>query len=123
ATEPGFGTWTRVAVNYPDDLVNGGNACGIPTSNGPLTVFSRSITTPTYPAAAYAGSLSAYAGQSVKLRWRFGSDAGLTRQGWWVDDIAITNAQLPAACSAGVAPTPKEPSADGGMKASRAAAG
>jgi hypothetical protein len=86
-------------------------------------VFSRSITTPTYPAAAYAGSLSAYAGQSVKLRWRFGSDAGLTRQGWWVDDIAITNAQLPAACSAGVAPTPKEPSADGGMKASRAAVG
>jgi hypothetical protein len=119
ATGPGFSTWTRVAVNYPDNLMFSGNACGIPTSSA-NTVFSRTITTPAYPGSPYTGSLSAYAGQSVKVRWRFGSDAGVTGKGWWVDDVAISNAQLPAACSAGAAPAPREPSANGGMTASRA---
>jgi len=122
ATGPAYGTWTRLAVNYPDDLPNGGNACGIPTS-GAGTVFSRTIATPTYPASLYSGSLAAYAGQSVKLRWRFASDGGVVGQGWWIDDIAITNAVLPGVCSAGAPLTPKEPSANGGMTASRASSG
>ena len=122
ATGPSFGAWTKVAVNYPDDLPNGGNACGIPTS-GANTVFSRTFATPVYPASPYTGSLAAYAGQTIKLRWRFSSDAGLTRAGWWVDDVAITNAQLPTTCAAGTPPNPKEPSADGGMKASPAPSG
>lgn len=122
ATGPSYGTWTKVAVNYPDHLANSGNACGIPTS-GANTVFSRTITTPAYPASPYTGSLAAYAGQSIKLRWRFASDSGLTRAGWWVDDVAIANAQLPTSCAAGTPPNPKEASADGGMKASRAPSG
>ena len=72
ATGPSYSTWTKLAINYPaDSLTFSGNACGIPTS-GTGTVFSRTITTPTYSASPYAGSLAAYAGQSVKLRWRFG---------------------------------------------------
>jgi hypothetical protein len=51
------------------------------------------------------------------------SDGGVTGKGWWIDDIAITNAVLPGVCSAGVPLTPKEPSADGGMTASRPTAG
>ena len=78
ATGPSYGTWTKVAVNYPDDLTNGGNACGIPTS-GANTVFSRSIGTPAYTASPYTGSLAAFAGQSVKLRWRLSTDGGLVR--------------------------------------------
>ncbi len=31
--------------------------------------------------------LSAYADQSVQFRFRFGSDAGTGREGWYVDDI------------------------------------
>ena len=122
ATGPGYGTWTKLAVNYPNGLVNGGTACGFPVS-GPGTVFSQSIATPAYSASPYSGSLGAYAGQSVKLRWRLGSDGGVTGKGWWIDDVAITNALLPGVCSAGASLTPKEPSANGGMAASRASSG
>jgi carboxypeptidase T len=122
ATGPSYGTWTKLSVNYPNPLQFAGNACGIPIS-GNNTVFSQNIGTPAYTASPYTGSLAAYAGQSVKLRWRFSTDGGATAKGWWIDDIAITNAVLPGVCSAGSAPTPKEPSANGGMTASRAPLG
>jgi len=120
ATGPGFATWTKLAMNYPDALSFTGNACNIPTG-GAGTVFSRTVTTPSYPALPYSGSLSAYAGQSIKLRFRFSSDGGVVGAGWWVDDVAVTNAIIPGTCSAGSAPNPKEASADGAMKASRLA--
>jgi hypothetical protein len=122
ATGPAYGAWTRLALNYPDPLLNSGNACGFPTS-GAGTAFSRTIAAPTYPASPYTGSLAAYAGQSVKLRWRFSSDSNLTRAGWWVDDIAVTNVLVPGICAPGAAPNPGEPSADGSMTASRAPSG
>jgi hypothetical protein len=122
ATAPSFATWAKLAVNYPDALSFPGNACGIPTS-GASTVFSRTTAIPAYSAAAYSGSLAAYAGQTVKLRFRFSSDGGITGNGWWVDDIAITNAVIPGTCASGAPSTPKEPSADGGMIASKAPAG
>ncbi len=31
--------------------------------------------------------LAAFAGSDVQLRWRFGSDAGVNREGWYVDDV------------------------------------
>jgi hypothetical protein len=36
-----------------------------------------------------AFDLSAYAGQSVRIRFRFGSDSTGTREGWYVDDIEL----------------------------------
>ncbi len=107
ATAPSFTNWTKLAtVNYPDALSNGGNACGIATG-GAGTAFSRSGT-PAYAATDYAGSLAAYAGQDVRLRFRFGTDGGSTGQGWWIDDVRVENALVPTSCSAGVPPTPKE---------------
>ena len=32
------------------------------------------------------------AGQSVRFRWRCGSDASVSRAGWWVDSVAVTGA-------------------------------
>ena len=120
APGPAYSAWTKLAINYPaDSLTFTGNACGLPTS-GTGTVFSRTFTFPNYPAFLYTGSLSAYAGQSVKLRWRLSSDPGVVGQGWWVDDVAVTNAVVPGTCSTGNAPNPKEASADGHMTASRA---
>lgn len=118
ATGPSYSTWTKVAVNYPDPLSFTGNACGVPTG-GASSVFSRTIATPAYPASPYSGSLGAYAGQSVKLRWRLSSDAGVVGQGWWIDDVAITNAVIPGACTPGGAPSVQEASAAGDMHASR----
>jgi hypothetical protein len=84
-------------------------------------VFSRTITAPAYPASPYSGSLGAYAGQSVKLRWRLSSDAGVVGKGWWVDDIAITNTVIPGACVSGGSPSVQEASPAGDMHASRGA--
>jgi bacillopeptidase F (M6 metalloprotease family) len=44
-------------------------------------------------------SLAAYAGQNVRLAWRYGSDTGVNEEGWYVDDIAVTNVQIPGSCS------------------------
>lgn len=33
--------------------------------------------------------LSAYAGQRIRLRWRFGSDAAVNYEGWYVDDLNL----------------------------------
>jgi hypothetical protein len=124
APGPAYSAWTRLAtVNYPDALSNTGNACGFPKSfTG--TVFSHSSVSPSYAASGYAGGLSAYAGQDVKLRWRLSSDSTTSGAGWWVDDIAVTNAVFRQACTSGSAASPAEPGAAASpMTASRAASG
>ena len=117
AAGPSYASWTKLGINYPDPLSFLGNACGFQTS-GASTVFSRTFATPAYAAAGYSGSLAAYAGQSVKLRWSFSTDGGVVGKGWWVDDIAVANASLPGICSSGQASSPHEP---GALRASRAA--
>lgn len=124
AEGPSFSTWTRLTtVNYPDSLGNVGNACGFPKSFSG-TVFSRNYTTPTYPASSWNGSLSAYAGKEIKLRWRLSSDSTGAFKGWWVDDIAVTDAVFRSVCASGSAPPPMEASADAApMHADRGSAG
>ncbi len=39
--------------------------------------------------------LSAYNGQNVSFRWRFGSDGSLTAAGWYIDDVVIIGATPP----------------------------
>jgi bacillopeptidase F (M6 metalloprotease family) len=45
--------------------------------------------------------LSAWAGQSVKLRWLYRTDTAQTGEGWFVDDVALTHAQVPGVCTMG----------------------
>jgi hypothetical protein len=117
---PAFSSWTKLTtVNYPDGLLNTGNACGFPTSFSG-TVFSRNVAAPTYPTSSYTGSLAAFAGKDIKLRWRLGSDSTGTFAGWWIDDVSVTNATFRQVCATG---TSAHPSEAGPMTASRAAAG
>ncbi|MCC6477013.1 carboxypeptidase regulatory-like domain-containing protein, partial [bacterium] len=54
--------------------------------NGPVAgapCLAGTVTTWT----AYSLDLSSYEGQSVQFRFRFGSDAGTGREGWYVDDV------------------------------------
>lgn len=51
---------------------------GVPCFAGSITNWTR-----------VEASLAAYAGQSVQLRFRFGSDNGGANEGWYVDDIAV----------------------------------
>jgi len=74
---------------------NGGSTWTVLTPEGGYP--SSSITA--LGQAGYAGSsggwveatfdLAAHAGQSVTLRWHFGSDSSVTDLGWYVDDITL----------------------------------
>ncbi len=113
ATDPTFTNWTKLTtVNYPNTLTNSGNACGFATG-GAGTAFSLTVTTPAYAASPYSGSLSAYGGRQVKLRWSLSSDASVQGKGWWIDDIAVTNVLIPGPLRGGAASNPKEVSPAG----------
>jgi hypothetical protein len=51
---------------------------GQPCFSGPDSVWSQKVF-----------DLSSYVGQSIQLRFRFGSDASTTREGWYVDDVLL----------------------------------
>ncbi len=38
--------------------------------------------------------LTQWLGQSIRLRWRFASDSGIVRRGWFLDDIEIVESQV-----------------------------
>jgi hypothetical protein len=120
ATEPTFTNWTKLTtVTYPDPLLNSGNACGFATGTA-VTAFSKTNTTPTY-LRQYAGSLTAFNGKQVRLRWSLSTDGGVNGAGWWVDDIKVTNVMIPGSCATGSAPNPKEVGSGGsGMTCARA---
>ncbi len=55
-----------------------GPMAGVPCFAGSITTWTR-----------VEASLAAYEGQSVQLRFRFGSDAGTVNEGWYVDNISL----------------------------------
>lgn len=100
----GGSTWQRVPVNYPDTANHTGDACGYPATG---TYFSHTYAAPAY--AVYTASLGTWTGQSVRLRWRLSTNGSVTGAGWWVDDISITNIQVPGTCVTGPGCTPPSP--------------
>jgi hypothetical protein len=70
-------------------IAGGGNPFTGPMPGVPC--YSDSITNWTLGQV----DLSGYAGQNIQIRWRFGSDAGATREGWYVDDVRIYAPQPP----------------------------
>ena len=48
--------------------------------------------------APYNVDLSAYTGQTVQVRWLYRTDQAQTGEGWYLDDIAMTHAQVPGLC-------------------------
>ncbi len=79
-------TWTDLGAQ----MISGGYTGALSSSTNPLSGRS-----------AFNGNgggfvkttinLSSFAGQSVKIRFRFGSDASVAGTGWWVDDIQMKN--------------------------------
>ncbi|CAM2065017.1 S8 family serine peptidase [Sulfidibacter corallicola] len=81
---------------YPNDFSSTGdppgNACAYPASQGAFNGSSNG------EFQAFSHDLSAFAGSSVQIRWRFSSDGGAEEEGFYLDDIQITNAETPQAC-------------------------
>ena len=88
-------TWTRLTPSggYPGTIDDGGTLCGIAEGDGAFTGTSQ------FAWSAHAIDLTAYAGTNVKLRWLYRTDSAQTGAGWFVDDIALTHAQVPGACT------------------------
>lgn len=85
-------TWNRVSVNYPGTVNQTNDECNLGTGaffNGTSATWSE-----------YTASLAAWAGTSAQLRFVLSSDGYIEGDGWWVDDIAITDVDIPGDCDA-----------------------
>lgn len=104
----GGGSWANLAPTtppgYPNTLAQTqGNACNYPASQGAFSGPTGNLALT--PWTLYQTDLSAFNGQTnVKIRWRFTSDGGAEFTGFYLDDVAITNVNLPGSCT----PTPVE---------------
>jgi choice-of-anchor B domain-containing protein len=92
----GGASWTRLtpAGGYPNTITESGNACAAMPPGTPAFSSSNQLTW-----QQKTVDLGAYAGQTVRLSWRYGSDTAVNREGWYVDDIALTHVQIPGSCS------------------------
>lgn len=88
-------TWQDLPPDggYPATLaLTQGNGCGYPTTQG---VFAGSTS------GAFVNrtrSLTSFAGQTIQVRWRFTSDGAAEEEGFYLDDVQVTNGSSPAAC-------------------------
>jgi hypothetical protein len=98
ATESsGFTNWTKLGtVNYPGIMLSpdGDPACGGPGFADGQPVFTGASLLSQW--SNHSGSLSAYANQTVRLRFLFSSDSGTEQTGWFLDDLKVTGALLAA---------------------------
>ncbi|MGD8440413.1 MAG: hypothetical protein PVG53_07740, partial [Holophagae bacterium] len=84
-------SWQRVPLVYPGSASHTIDACGLPAGS----YFSGSG-----PAwSEFTASLGSWAGQNVIVRWLFSSDSYVGGDGWWIDDIAITDVSVPGSCT------------------------
>jgi choice-of-anchor B domain-containing protein len=91
-------TWETLtpAGGYPGVIDNGGannNACDFPEGTGVFTGTDLDWSEQQF-------DLSSHVGQTVTVRWVFGTDTAQTAQGWWIDDVTLTHAQVPGQCTA-----------------------
>jgi len=91
----GGDTWNALTLSppYPGTFNNGSDACGY--SSGRPSFTGSNV--PNW--AQHSADLSAWAGSEVLVRWIFSTDVGATAEGWYVDDIEVTHAQVPSACT------------------------
>ncbi len=96
----GGSTWTRLEITaYPANSTRTGDACGLPS--GKLYFTGTDSTWRSYTATLPSGS-------AVLVRWRLSSDTSIENTGWWIDDISVTNVQIPGSCTTGPGGPPGE---------------
>ena len=84
-------SWDKVPVDYPGSSSQTSDACGLPAGS----FFTGTDGTAW---AQYGASLATWADQEVILRWSLSTDVSVTYDGWWIDDVAITDVMVPGSC-------------------------
>ena len=89
-------SWQQLDLleGYPGAFNSGTDGCG-------FTTGTPSFTGTDLTWSEYTADLSGFNGQQILIRWTFSADGGLTQEGWYVDDVAITHAQVAGACEGG----------------------
>jgi hypothetical protein len=85
--------WERVEMAYPAESTHASDACGLPIG------FYFTGTNLTWRESS--ADLSAWANQDVLLRFVLSTDGSVNGQGWWIDDITVTNVEVPGECVVG----------------------
>lgn len=85
--------WNPLQPNpdYPNVFRNSGDACGYEFND-------KSFTGTNLEWKKHTIDLSEYQGQDVQIRWNYSTDEKNTGEGWYIDDIALTNVQIPSHC-------------------------
>jgi len=103
----GFSNWTKLtSINYPGVMAGtGAPACGGPGFADGEPVITGSSANQWLP---FSGSLADYAGERIRIRFLFSSDASTAvgLDGWRLDDIQVTNVLLAGGCTAAPAAAP-----------------
>jgi len=94
----GGANWTALTPDggYPGDFSLTQNppinACGYAASQGAFNGSTGG------QFENYSVSLDSFSGQTVQLRWVLSTDPGTEEEGFYLDDVEITEASMPAAC-------------------------
>jgi hypothetical protein len=101
-SDDGGASWQDLppAGGYPDGFAQTGspaiNACGYPASQGAFSGENPLFGVDGFD--AYSTDLTAFAGTTVFIRWRFSSDPFVGGEGFFLDEIQVTDASQPLAC-------------------------
>ena len=87
-------TWdpANLSPGYNDTFRDSTDACGYDTGEPAFSGVSIANWT------QHSMDLSNYQGQDIKIRWSYSSDGAVNEEGWYLDDIKVTNTQTPAQC-------------------------
>ena len=93
-------TWVDLPPDggYPATFFNTGNACGYAGSHGAFNGVSTATSNadPNNDSAVavfkpFTANLAAFAGQTVRVRWRIATDGGVSYPGLFIDEVRLGN--------------------------------
>ena len=89
--------WDQPALspNYPGTFRDSTDACNYDTDTPSFTGSDLSW-------KQHTMDLSSYQGQDIKIRWNYSTDGAENQEGWFLDDISITNTQVPSQCNSAI---------------------
>ena len=93
-------SWTKLPLTpvYPGQFGPDASSCASTEQSPPKAGFTGSDTV---WQGAYTADLAPYAGLPSRIRFKLGTDPAVSSTGWFVDDIEITGASQPTACTPG----------------------
>ena len=81
-----------LSPSYPGSFRESSDACGY--AQGTPSFTGTNLTW-----QQHTVDLSSYQGQAIKVRWNYSTDGAVNEEGWYLDDISISNTQIPAQCN------------------------